>query len=143
MGEQLKDHCGDVTAPLRPGGEQGLSAPREELYREPFGDAPVAIWVEDWSRAKAMIDQGVHPMTMYFPLVVHGALLMEPTETESRALLDQYIGMVKSLARRAIEGEVDFFKEAPRLAPRRRLDETAAARNPVLRWRPGDQVAAE
>jgi glycine dehydrogenase subunit 2 len=93
--------------------------------------------------AKAMIDQGVHPMTMYFPLVVHGALLMEPTETESRASLDQYIGMVKSLARRAIEGEVDFFKEAPRLAPRRRLDETAAARNPVLRWRPGDQVAAE
>jgi glycine dehydrogenase subunit 2 len=90
-----------------------------------------------------MIDEGVHPMTMYFPLVVHGALLIEPTETESRAALDQYIGMVGSLARRAKNGEVDAFREAPRLAPRRRLDETAAARNPVLRWLPGDQAAAE
>ncbi|MBT3887420.1 MAG: aminomethyl-transferring glycine dehydrogenase subunit GcvPB [Rhodospirillaceae bacterium] len=93
--------------------------------------------------AKAMIDEGVHPMTMYFPLVVHGALLMEPTETESLASLDQYIGMVKSLARRAKQGEVAAFKEAPRLAPRRRLDETTAARNPVLRWLPGDKAAAE
>ncbi len=90
-----------------------------------------------------MIDEGVHPMTMYFPLVVHGALLIEPTETESRAALDQYIGMVGSLARRAKNGEVDAFREAPRSAPRRRLDETAAARNPVLRWLPGDQAAAE
>ena len=93
--------------------------------------------------AKAMIDEGVHPMTMYFPQVVHGALLMEPTETESLASLDQYIGMVKSLARRAKQGEVAAFKEAPRLAPRRRLDETQAARNPVLRWLPGNQVTAE
>jgi glycine dehydrogenase subunit 2 len=93
--------------------------------------------------AKAMIDEGVHPMTMYFPLVVHGALLMEPTETESLASLDQYIGMVKSLAKRAKQGEVEAFKEAPRLAPRRRLDETQAARNPVLRWLPGGRVVAE
>ena len=70
MGEQLKDHCGDVTAPLRPGGEQRLSSQREELYRETFEDAPVAIWVEDWSRAKAMIDQlarrGVKNWRRYF-----------------------------------------------------------------------------
>ncbi len=86
--------------------------------------------------AKALIDEGFHPMTMYFPLVVHGALLMEPTETESRETLDQFIDTVKGLAARAKAGDVRHFKEAPRLTPRRRLDETLAARNPVLRWRP-------
>jgi glycine dehydrogenase subunit 2 len=86
--------------------------------------------------AKAMIDEGFHPMTMYFPLVVHGALLMEPTETESKESLDQFIGALRDLARRAKQGEADAFRAAPRLTPRRRLDETAAARKPVLRWRP-------
>ncbi|CUW41534.1 glycine dehydrogenase (decarboxylating) subunit 2 gcvPB [Magnetospirillum sp. XM-1] len=86
--------------------------------------------------AKAMIDEGYHPMTMYFPLVVHGALLMEPTETESKEALDQYIGVVKGLAAKARAGAADEFKAAPRLTPRRRLDETLAARSPVLRWKP-------
>ena len=86
--------------------------------------------------AKAMIDEGFHPMTMYFPLVVHGALLMEPTETESKDGLDQFIDTVKALARRAKAGEAAAFREAPKLTPRRRLDETGAARKPVLRWRP-------
>jgi len=86
--------------------------------------------------AKAMIDEGFHPMTMYFPLVVHGALLMEPTETESKATLDTFIAMVRGLARRAKGGDADYFHGAPRLTPRRRLDETAAARNPILRWNP-------
>ena len=86
--------------------------------------------------AKAMIDEGFHPMTMYFPLVVHGALLMEPTETESKATLDTFIGMVRGLAERAKAGDAEHFHEAPRLTPRRRLDETAAARNPILRWSP-------
>ncbi|WP_041795503.1 aminomethyl-transferring glycine dehydrogenase subunit GcvPB [Pararhodospirillum photometricum] len=84
--------------------------------------------------AKAMIDEGFHPMTMYFPLVVHGALLMEPTETESRETLDQFIATVKGLAQRAQAGDVAFFKAAPTRTPRRRLDETRAARQPVLRW---------
>jgi len=86
--------------------------------------------------AKAMIDEGFHPMTMYFPLVVHGALLMEPTETESKDSLDQFIGTLKHLAARAKAGEAEAFHAAPRLTPRRRLDETAAARRPVLRWHP-------
>ncbi|MEO5372941.1 MAG: aminomethyl-transferring glycine dehydrogenase subunit GcvPB [Alphaproteobacteria bacterium] len=85
--------------------------------------------------AKAMIDEGLHPMTMYFPLVVHGALLMEPTETESLASLDQFVATVKALAARARAGEAASFHESPTLSPRRRLDETAAARTPVLRWR--------
>jgi glycine dehydrogenase subunit 2 len=89
--------------------------------------------------AKAMIDEGFHPMTMYFPMVVHGALLMEPTETESKAALDQFIKVVRKLAKRAKKGDAAHFKEAPRLSPRRRLDETTAARNPVLRWQAADK----
>jgi glycine dehydrogenase subunit 2 len=86
--------------------------------------------------AKAMIDEGFHPMTMYFPLVVSGALLMEPTESESKATLDGFIATVRALAGRAKTGDAAYFKGAPRLTPRRRLDETAAARHPVLRWKP-------
>ena len=86
--------------------------------------------------AKAMIDEGYHPMTMYFPLVVHGALLIEPTETESKDSLDQFIAVMKGLARRAKSGDAGYFHAAPTLTPRRRLDETAAARKPVLRWKP-------
>ena len=85
--------------------------------------------------AKALIDEGFHPMTMYFPLVVHGALLMEPTETESKATLDGFIATVRGLARRAKAGEADGFKAAPQFTPRRRMDETTAARTPVLRWK--------
>lgn len=92
--------------------------------------------------AKAMIDEGFHPMTMYFPLVVHGALLIEPTETESRESLDQFIEAIAHLAAQAQAGEADMFQEAPVMTPRRRLDETAAARRPVLRWKP-DPVQGE
>ncbi len=89
--------------------------------------------------AKALIDEGFHPPTMYFPLVVHGALLIEPTETESKASLDQFIEAVLGLARRAKEGNAaDDFRARPLLAPRRRLDETKAARKPVLRWKPSE-----
>src|SRR5229473_1133948 len=87
--------------------------------------------------AKALIDEGYHPMTMYFPLVVHGALLIEPTETESKDSLDRFIAVVKALACRAKAGAAaEWFHGAPYLTPRGRLDETAAARKPVLRWRP-------
>jgi len=86
--------------------------------------------------AKALIDEGFHPMTMYFPLVVHGALLMEPTESESKETLDQFVEVVRGLAAKAKTGAAaDDFKQSPRLTPRRRLDETQAARNPVLRWK--------
>jgi glycine dehydrogenase subunit 2 len=95
--------------------------------------------------AKALIDEGFHPMTMYFPLVVHGALLIEPAETESKASLDQFIAVLRGLAERARAGAAGDFHAAPRLTPRRRLDETGAARKPVLRWRPDpvDREAAE
>ena len=95
--------------------------------------------------AKALIDEGYHPMTMYFPLVVHGAMLIEPTETESKASLDQFAGVLKALAAKARLGDAARFHTAPRWTPRRRLDETAAARKPVLRWNPEamDQHAEE
>ena len=92
--------------------------------------------VETLDFAKAMIDEGYHPMTMYFPLVVHGAMLIEPTESESKQELDRFIKSMRHLASKAKAGEVDHFKAAPIHAPRRRLDETRAARKPVLRWTP-------
>lgn len=95
--------------------------------------------------AKAMIDEGFHPMTMYFPLVVHGAMLIEPTETESKAELDRFCDMVIALAAAARAGDAARFTGAPYQAPRRRLDETQAARRPRLKWTPPapDAVAAE
>jgi glycine dehydrogenase subunit 2 len=84
--------------------------------------------------AKAMIDEGYHPMTVYFPLVVHGAMLIEPTESESKDSLDRFIFSLRKLAAAARAGEVARFRDAPRFAPRRRLDETRAAREPRLRW---------
>ena len=92
--------------------------------------------VETLDFAKAMIDEGYHPMTMYFPLVVHGAMLIEPTESESKAELDRFIKVMRSLAERAKSGDADSFKAAPIYAPMRRLDETQAARKPVLKWTP-------
>ena len=84
--------------------------------------------------AKGLIDEGYHPMTVYFPLVVHGAMLVEPTETESKAALDQFIAALRSVAERAKAGD-PTLKSAPHFAPRRRLDETLAARKPVLVWK--------
>ncbi len=84
--------------------------------------------------AKAMIDAGFHPMTMYFPLVVHGAMLIEPTETESKRELDRFCDALLELAAAVKAGDVERFTGAPYHAPLRRLDETLAARKPRLRW---------
>ncbi|WP_417451351.1 aminomethyl-transferring glycine dehydrogenase subunit GcvPB [Kordiimonas sp.] len=84
--------------------------------------------------AKAMIDEGYHPMTMYFPLVVHGAMLIEPTESESKTNMDQFIRSMRGLAEAAKAGEVERFEGAPYHAPWSRLDETQAARQPILRF---------
>ncbi len=92
--------------------------------------------------AKAMIDEGFHPMTMYFPLVVHGAMLIEPTETESKRELDRFCEALLALARAAKAGDAERFTGAPYLAPMRRLDETLAARKPKLTWRPEDTTVA-
>jgi len=94
--------------------------------------------------AKAMIVEGYHPMPMYYPLVVHGAMLIEPTESESKETLDRFIHVLHTLAEEAVAKKTARFAGAPHLAPRRRLDETRAARSPVLRWSPpAPKLAAE
>ncbi|ARR54113.1 glycine dehydrogenase (aminomethyl-transferring) [Rhizorhabdus wittichii DC-6] len=104
------------------------------MHEALFSDEGLAQGFTTLDIAKGLIDEGFHPMTMYFPLVVHGAMLIEPTETESKAALDQFIGALRSVAGRARAGD-EALKAAPALAPRRRLDETAAARKPVLVWK--------
>jgi glycine dehydrogenase subunit 2 len=117
-----------------------------DVISQPFGNRPCmhealfddhfleGTGVTTLDFAKAMIDEGFHPMTMYFPLVVHGALLIEPTESESKASLDLFIATLRDLVMRAKRGEAERFHQAPIHAPRRRLDETRAARTPKLRW---------
>ena len=104
------------------------------MHEAIFSDRGFAEGFSTIDVAKALIDEGFHPMTMYFPLVVHGAMLIEPTETESKAGLDQFIAALRSIAERARAGD-DSLKAAPMFAPRRRLDETLAARKPVLAYR--------
>ena len=100
-----------------------------------FGDSTLqADGVATLDFAKAMIDRGVHPMTMYFPLVVPGAMLIEPTESESKASVDGFIELMRELAQSAKDNK-EMFQQAPLHAPRKRLDETKAARHPVLAWR--------
>jgi glycine dehydrogenase subunit 2 len=89
--------------------------------------------VQNIDIAKRLIDYGLHPPTMSFPLIVPGALMIEPTETESRRDLDQFIEAMKAIAKEAAETP-EILKSAPHSSPVRRLDETTAARHPVLRW---------
>jgi glycine dehydrogenase subunit 2 len=113
------------------------------MHEALFSDNGLAEGFSTLDIAKGLIDEGYHPMTVYFPLVVHGAMLVEPTETESKATLDQFIGAMRSVAGRAKTGDPSL-KTAPHFAPRRRLDETQAARKPILVWKEPDlAVAAE
>jgi glycine dehydrogenase subunit 2 len=83
--------------------------------------------------AKRLLDYGFHPPTIYFPLVVSGALMIEPTETETPETLDGFVEAMLAIAREAKENP-DLVKNAPYSTPVRRLDEARAARRPILRW---------
>jgi glycine dehydrogenase subunit 2 len=85
--------------------------------------------------AKRLLDHGFHAPTVYFPLTVDEAMLIEPTETESLETLDAFADALVSIAHEA-ETDPETVKAAPHTAPVRRLDEAGAARNPNLRWRP-------
>ncbi|MBB5698982.1 aminomethyl-transferring glycine dehydrogenase subunit GcvPB [Sphingomonas yantingensis] len=111
------------------------------MHEALFSDDGLPAGFSTLDIAKGLIDEGFHPMTVYFPLVVHGAMLVEPTETESKAALDQFIGALGSIAERAKAGDASL-KAAPHYAPRRRLDETLAARKPVLVWKEAPLAAA-
>ncbi|HLI63419.1 MAG TPA: aminomethyl-transferring glycine dehydrogenase subunit GcvPB, partial [Terriglobales bacterium] len=92
--------------------------------------------------AKRLIDYGFHPYTVSFPLVVHGALMIEPTESESKEELDQFIDAMKAIAEEA-EREPKIIATAPHNTRISRLDEVTAARKPVLHWRPQCQAAGK
>jgi glycine dehydrogenase subunit 2 len=85
--------------------------------------------------AKRLLDYGFHPPTIYFPLVVHGAIMIEPTETEPKAELDAFIAAMRTIAREAAT-DPELVRKAPHTTPVGRLDEAEAARRPRLRYRP-------
>jgi glycine dehydrogenase subunit 2 len=127
-------------------GANYIRASLRDLLSQPFGDhicMHEVLFDDHWLKgsgvstldfAKAMIDEGFHPMTVYFPLVVHGAMLIEPTESESKASLDLFIATLRDLAMSLRGGDTRRFLQAPALVPRRRPDETRAARSPILKW---------
>ncbi len=86
--------------------------------------------------AKRLIDYGFHPPTIYFPLVVHGSIMVEPTESEGLDELDRFVDAMLAIADEA-ERDPQLLKRAPVTTRRSRFDEAAAARKPVLRWKPG------
>ena len=92
--------------------------------------------------AKAILDHGIHPPTIYFPLIVEEALMVEPTETESLETLDHFVEVMRDIAERAVT-DPDSIKRAPVTTPVGRLDEAAAARRPDLRHRFGDEPKAD
>ena len=122
----LRSLDGVLDAPFGPSGPC--------MHEALFSDSNLPEGFSTLDIAKGLIDEGFHPMTVYFPLVVHGAMLVEPTETESKQGLDRLIASLRSVAERAL-AEDESLKSAPHFAPRRRLDETQAARRPVLVWK--------
>jgi glycine dehydrogenase subunit 2 len=106
------------------------------LHEVVFSDRlQVANGVKTGDIAKRLIDYGFHPYTVSFPMIVHGAMMIEPTESESLEELDLLIDALQQIAREAAENP-ELVQSAPHSTRLRRLDETAAARKPVLRWKP-------
>jgi glycine dehydrogenase subunit 2 len=118
-----------LRAVLKPHLELGFDGPT--LHETVFCDKGLPGGVTTMDLAKRLIDYGFHPPTVYFPLIVHGALMIEPTETEPVEELDRFVRAVKAIVKEAAETP-DLVKGAPHNAYRRRLDEVGAARNPKL-----------
>jgi glycine dehydrogenase subunit 2 len=112
--------------------------PGRVMHEVIFSDKRQARYgVRNADISKRLIDYGFYPPTMSFPLIVHGAIMVEPTETEGREELDLFIDAMKSINQEAAE-DAEMLKHAPHTTLVGRLDEVAAARKPVLRWRPKD-----
>jgi glycine dehydrogenase subunit 2 len=115
-------------------GHYHLQYTGRSLHEVVFDDSLQAeAGVKNVDIAKRLLDYGFHPPTMSFPLIVHGALMIEPTESDGIDELDQFIAAMKEIAREARENP-ELVKGAPYTTPVRRLDEVRAARQPVLRW---------
>jgi glycine dehydrogenase subunit 2 len=98
------------------------------------GDRQKANGVSTLDIAKRLLDFGYHPPTVYFPLIVSEALMIEPTECESKETLDEFINTMRTIAEEA-ESNPDIVKTAPHNTVVSRLDEALAARKPVLKWK--------
>jgi len=106
------------------------------LHEVVFSDKIQHAWdVSTLDIAKRLMDYGFHPPTIYFPLIVSGALMIEPTETAGKEELDRFIAAMRSIAREA-EATPELVKESPHATPVKRCDEARAARQPVLAWTP-------
>jgi glycine dehydrogenase subunit 2 len=103
-------------------------------------DRQAKLGVRTGDIAKRLIDYGFHPYTVSFPLIVHGALMIEPTETEGKRELDQFADALISIARE-VETDPELVRTAPHSTRTSRVDEVAAARRPVLRWKPDNSSA--
>jgi glycine dehydrogenase subunit 2 len=114
-------------------GSYHLPYANRSLHEVVFSDRDLPNDCHTLDVAKRLIDYGYHPPTIYFPLVVKGAIMIEPTETESQETLDEFCDAMLAIAREA-ETEPESLKNAPVRTRIRRLDETAAARQPRLRW---------
>jgi glycine dehydrogenase subunit 2 len=118
----------------------------EDVYELPYKTASMhevvfsdkrqaAKGVKTGDIAKRLIDYGFHPYTVSFPMIVHGALMIEPTESEPLEELDLFIDAMRSIAKE-VEETPELVKTAPHTTRVSRLDEVQAARKPILRWRP-------
>jgi glycine dehydrogenase subunit 2 len=113
-----------------------LPFPTRTLHEVVFSDrAQARLGVKTGDMAKRLIDYGFHPYTVSFPMIVPGAMMIEPTESESKAELDLFVDAMQAIARE-IEENPELVRTAPHTTRLQRLDETAAARKPVLRWKP-------
>lgn len=122
-----------------------VKASLKDVYRSPY-DAPCMHecilndrhqrekGVTTMDIAKVLIEHGIHPMTVFFPLVVNNAMLIEPTESETKETLDDFIAVMRDIAKRVDDGDVDSMKSAPHNTPRRRIDEVKAAKEQILTW---------
>jgi len=99
-----------------------------------LGSLKKELGVSAMDVAKSLIDNGIHPPTMYFPLLVPEALMIEPTETESKETLDEAVAVFRAIYRQA-KKDPDALHQAPRSTPIGRPDEVSAARNPILRYK--------
>jgi glycine dehydrogenase subunit 2 len=102
-------------------------------------DRQAKLGVRTGDIAKRLIDYGFHPYTVSFPLIVHGALMIEPTETETKHELDRFTDAMISIAKE-VETDPQMVKNAPYGTRTSRVDEVAAARKPVLRWKPAEAL---
>jgi glycine dehydrogenase subunit 2 len=117
-----------------------LPYPRRSLHEVVFSDKGLEeLDVSTLDLAKRLLDYGFHPPTVYFPLVVHGALMIEPTETESPETLDEFIEVMKKIVEEA-KNDPELVRTAPHNTMVRRLDEVRAAREPILTWKPTDNA---